>query len=87
MDEINHNNDPEAMMRLVVTIINKREFRKGGEGARRIYYRLLLSLYNAGYKQLVVDMVKFMPDIGYYNDWEPCQGDQQGGTPVQADCQ
>ena len=69
MDEINHNNDPEAMMRLVVTIINKREFRKGGEGARRIYYRLLLSLYNAGYKQLVIDMVKFMPDIGYYNDW------------------
>ena len=65
MAEINHNRDPEAMMRLVITIINKRDFRKGGEGARRIFYRLLLALYNEGYKQLVVDMIKFMPDIGY----------------------
>ena len=69
IEEINHNHDPEAMMRLVITIINKRDFRKGGEGARRIFYRLLLALYNAGYKQLVVDMIKFVPDIGYYNDW------------------
>ena len=30
--EINHNQDPEAMMRLIITIINKRDFRKGGEG-------------------------------------------------------
>ena len=56
------------MMRLIITIINKRDFRKGGEGARRIFYRLLLHLYNSGYKQLVVDMIKFIPDIGY-NDW------------------
>ena len=69
MAEINHNQDPEAMMRLIITIINKRDFRKGGEGARRIFYRLLLHLYNSGYKQLVVDMIKFVPDIGYYNDW------------------
>lgn len=67
--EINHNQDAEAMMRLIITIINKRDFRKGGEGARRIFYRLLLHLYNSGYKQLVVDMIKFIPDIGYYNDW------------------
>tara|TARA_B100000768_G_C11280757_1_gene378462 strand:- start:316 stop:2529 length:2214 start_codon:yes stop_codon:yes gene_type:complete len=68
-DEINHNNDPEMMMRLIITIINKRDFRRGGEGCRRIYYRLMLELYNSGYKQLVIDMIKFMPDIGYYDDW------------------
>ena len=69
LDEINHTKDPELMMRLIVTIINKREFRKGGEGCRRIYYRLLIELYNSGYTKLVIDMVKFMPDIGYYDDW------------------
>ena len=60
---------PDNMMRLVITILNKRGFRNGGEGARRIFYRLLLELYNSGYPQLVIDLVKFMPDLGYYNDW------------------
>ena len=69
IEEINQNNNPEQLMRLIITIINKRDFRKGGEGCRRIYYRLLLELYNSGYNKFVVDIVKFMPDIGYYNDW------------------
>lgn len=61
--------NPDNMMRLVITILNKRDFRKGGEGARRIFYRLIVELYNSGYKQLVIDLVKFMPDLGYYDDW------------------
>ena len=69
IEEINHNHDPEAMMRLVITIINSVISARVGEGARRIFYRLLTpTLYNAGYKQPVLDMIKFVPDIGYYND-------------------
>jgi hypothetical protein len=61
--------NPEDVMRFLIAIINKREFRNGGEGARRIFYLAILKLYNTGFKHFVMDLIPMMPIIGGFMDW------------------
>ena len=69
MESFDRDRNPEDVMRFLIATINKREFRNGGEGARRIFYLTILKLYNTGFKHFVLDLIPMMPIIGGFMDW------------------
>jgi len=60
--------DPKQISDLVIAIINKRHPRHG-EGCKATGIESLLQLYERGYKQLVINIMEFVPEFGYFKDY------------------
>lgn len=58
--------DPELVKNLFVLAFHTRWCR-GGKGERKIFYYLLLVLYEK-YAEVIVDLVELMPTYGYWKD-------------------
>lgn len=60
--------DPRQISDLVIAIINKRHPRHG-EGCKATGIESLLQLYEQGYKQLVINILEFIPEFGCFKDY------------------
>lgn len=68
LDPILSNTTPQSMMELIVTTFNKRSIRVG-EGFRDIFYKMLVYIYDNGYKNTVISLVEQIPHVGFYRDY------------------
>lgn len=66
--EANSRNDPYEIVDILITTINKRAIRDGGEGARDAFYHSLLYIYEHHYPEYILNLIRYVPDFGYFKD-------------------
>ena len=64
----NPNTSSDTIMEMFVTIFNKRSIRVG-EGFRDLFYKMLVHVYDNGYRSTIISLIPQIPNYGFFRDY------------------